>query len=375
MNKIKVLGLIMLLFLSFKSFSQGVEAGSTHWIFIIDNTASMKGIDCCDNWSGGTHQDHNIWSEVKTKITGTISNLDVHQDNVISIYTFSGELGIRNFDNNTNALPIEEINFNASNQKQIIETINGIGATGKTTCIYNSFKMLIDKFVLDDGSPSKLLKQYDTKIYLYTDSEEACCEDKNGNPIPNCAQWRISCNQAFEKWCQIKQNQDFAQIIKLENSDASRLIDCLQESSNCVEVIEEPSTQTTIYIENKKSIKFSSEDLTENVQNRNSINLDHYPEAKAALSSSNYSIRFKAEEDCFSFTGQNEVDILEHTLSLANDCNLVSFQKVKGSFTYNEGDKVIYEDKDIKLVLKNPVVEFTFTNKAEPKITHDYRTN
>ena len=67
MNKIKILGLIMLLFLSFNSFSQGGEAGSTHWIFIIDNTASMKGIDCCDQWSGGTHQDHNIWSEVKLK--------------------------------------------------------------------------------------------------------------------------------------------------------------------------------------------------------------------------------------------------------------------------------------------------------------------
>ena len=255
--------------------------------------------------------------------------------------------------------------------KKIIKTINGIGATGKTTCIYNSFKMLIDKFVLDDGTPSDLLKQYDTKIYLYTDSEEACCKDND----PNCAEWKVSCDQAFDKWCQIKQNQDFAQIIKLENSDATRLIDCLEEGQNCVEVIEEPSTQTTIYIENKKSIMFSSENLIENVQNRNSINLDHYPEAKEALSITNYSIRFTAEEECFSFTGQNDIDILEHTLSLANDCDLVSLQKVKGTFTYNEGKRVIYEDKDIKLVLKNPVVGFTFTNKAEPKITHDYRKN
>ena len=143
----------------------------------------------------------------------------------------------------------------------------------------------------------------------------------------------------------------------------------------CVEVIEEPSTQTTIYIENKKFIKFSSEDLSENVQNRNSINLDHYPEAKKALSDKKISISFKSEEACFSFTGQNEVDILEHTLSLDYRCDLVSGQKVKGSFTYNEGNKVIYSDENIKLVLKNPVVGFTFTNTVKPKITHDYRRN
>jgi len=373
MNRIKILGLIMLLFLSFSSFSQTglnnaeiesdsfMEGRDMHYIFIIDNTLSMVGIGCCANANKeAVHQVHNIWSEVKTKITGTINKLEDKNNSKISVYTFSGELKIRNF-NKQLTNPINEVIFNEVNKGKIIETINNIEAVGTETCIYNSFKMLIDKITADNN---ELLRKYNTRIILYTDSEE------------DCKNYELNCQNAFKKWCEIKTHQDFAEIIKLDQSvAASTLIQCI-ENSDCIEVRTEPVTQTTIYIENKGFIDFSSSDLTETILNRSNIDLAEYPGIKTSSS-----IRFNVGNDCFSLTKENgtalqEVNILEHTLVLSgfNNCTLESGEVVEGTIIYNNSDKTIYEDEKIKLVLLNPEVRFRFLNKHQAGIKIDFRT-
>ena len=393
MNRIKILGLIMLLFLSFSSFSQTglntaeleedkdakliiaggddiesdsfIEGRDMHYIFIIDNTMSMVGIGCCDlydgvNSPGVPHSPHNIWSSVKNKITGTIRKLDDKNNSMISVYTFSGELEIRNF-NNQLINPINEVIFNEVNKGKIIETINHIEAIGTETCIYNSFKMLIDKITADNNT---LLRKYNTRIILYTDSEE------------DCKNYQVNCQNAFRKWCEIKTHQDFAEIIKLDQSSAaSTLIQCI-EDSDCIEVRTEPVTQTTRYIENEGFIDFSSSDLTETIMNLLDIDLAEYPDVKTPIS-----IRLNVGNDCFSLTKENgtalqEVNILEHTLVLSgfNNCTLESEEVVEGTIIYNNSDKTIYEDEEIKIVLRYPEVRFKFLNKHQAGIKIDFRT-
>jgi len=374
MNKIKVLGLIILLLLSFNTFPQPglntteiesdsfIEGRDMHYIFIIDNTMSMVGVGCCNEAKrGGVHQVHNIWSDVKTKITGTINKLEDKNNSKISVYTFSGELKIRDFTSNKLENPINEVIFNKINKVSIIEAINNIEAVGTETCIYNSFKMLIDKITADNN---ELLRKYNTRIILYTDSEE------------DCNNYQVNCQNAFRRWCEIKTHQDFAEIIKLDQSAAaSTLIQCIEDSA-CIEVRTEPVTQTTIYIENKGLIEFSSSDSTETILNRSNIDLSEFPSVQTSSL-----IRFNLGNKCFSLTDENgttlqEVDILEHTLALSgfNNCTLESGELVEGTIIYNNSDKTIYEDKKIKLVLLNPEVRVKFINKHQAGIKIDFRT-
>tara|TARA_B100000795_G_scaffold166946_1_gene125634 strand:+ start:741 stop:1790 length:1050 start_codon:yes stop_codon:yes gene_type:complete len=348
MSNVKFLGLV-LIFLSFNSFGQALESRNMHYIFVIDNTTSMLGKTCV-NCS-------NIWEDLKEKITSTISQLDENQNSVISIYTFSGELEARHFFSDIGRPKISECVINQVNKEKINETINAIKATGQETCIYNSFKMLIDKITADD---ERMLRKYNSRIFLYTDSEE------------QCRGFKLNCQDAFNKWCSIQSNQDFASIIKLDvNNAASSLLNCISDA-NCIEVVYEAPTQAIIYIENNPFVRFSSLDLTKVMSFRKSINLDNYPYVQSVSS-----IRFEVDK-CFSLVDESgdylqEVDVLEHSLSLSgiNECKLKSGEIVQGKIIY---DRIIYEDQKIKLILLHPEVEFTFVNESIATIKHDYRT-
>lgn len=349
MNKFKCIGAILLAFLSFNVFAQS-EIKKTHYIFIIDNTTSMEGITC-----GGCP---NIWSPVKEEINRTISQLDENQESVITIYTFSDTLQQRHFNSIKSEPEINQSLINRVNKDKINKTISALSAIGQQTCIYNSFGMLIDKITADHN---RLLKMYNTRIFLYTDSDEACRDFKS------------NCKDAFSKWCDLKSNQDFASIIQLKIGDSeSGLLSCISDPS-CIEVVVGTPEQSTIYIENDPFINFSSSDTTKLMSFTKSINLANYQNFET-----NSSIRFEVDKKCFSLIDQvgttlSEVDILEHTLYLSgiNNCELQSGDIVTGKVIY---DQIIYEDKKLKLILLHPEVEFKFVNEAKAGVKHIYRT-
>jgi|TARA_B110000211_G_scaffold105324_1_gene122508 hypothetical protein len=346
-NNIKPLGLIMLMFLSFSSFSQSSES-KMHYIFVIDNTGSLLGLG-----GGGAK---NIWEPVKTKITETILSLDEKEESVISVYTFASDLKIRNIGGLMGGMAIKEMPVNSSTKIDISKTIKSLKATGKETCIYKSFKTLIDDLSANDN---KKLEKYNTRIFLFTDSEEDCVS----GPI-------INCENAFDKWCEIKSDQDFASIIKLEESNAaSSLLSCISDNS-CIEVIKEPITQITKVIENDPSIEFNSSQLKKILNFNKSLNID------AAIQTSS-SIKFQLDNNCLIFRDNfnnilTEVNVLNQTIVLSgiNDCSLQQGEIIEGHIIY---DKIIFENKEIKLILKYPKVKFAYINDAIPGIKHDYR--
>jgi len=334
------------MFLSFNSFSQISEA-KMHYIFVIDNTGSMEG--------RGSGSPKNIWDAVKNKITETILSLDEEEESVISIYTFASSLEVRNINGLVNGSPITEMLINKSNKNIISQTISSISATGKQTCIYKAFSTLIDDLSTNNNEK---LEKYNTRIFLFTDSEEQCNDES------------ISCSNAFDKWCNIKSDQDFASIIKLEESNAaSSLLSCISDNS-CIEVIKEPITQITKVIENDAVVKFNSSQLKQIFNFRRSLDID------PAISTMS-TVKFQYNDSCLKFIDDSnthliEVDVLNHTiiLEVTDNCNFAEGQVVEGYILYN---KIIFENKFIKLILKYPNVRFSYTNDHIPGVEHDYR--
>ena len=337
----------MLLFLSFNSFSQTGEA-KMHYIFVIDNTGSMEG--------RGNGNPKNIWIPVKTKITETILSLDEKEGSVISVYTFASALKIRNIEGKTGGNPIIEMPITEHNKSIIANTINSISATGQETCIYKAFKTLIDNLSANNNSK---LEKYNTRVFLFTDSEEQCESDIS-----------ITCDNAFDEWCSIKSDQDFASIIKLEESlAASTLLSCISDKT-CIEVIQEPVTQITKVIANDASVEFNSNSLKQIFSFNKSLVFDSSIKTTS-------SIKFQSDNSCLLLEDDSEnelqeVDMLHHTIVLGgiDNCNLSEGEIVKGYIIY---DKIIFEDKMIKLILKYPKVTFSYINDKKPGIEHDYR--
>ena len=349
-NNIKPLGLIMLMFLSFSSFSQSSES-KMHYIFVIDNTGSLLGLG-----GGGAK---NIWEPVKTKITETILSLDEKEESVISVYTFASDLKIRNIGGLMGGMAIKEMPVNSSTKIDISKTIKSINATGLETCIYKSFKDLISILSANNNSQ---LKKFNTRIFLFTDSEEDCKTYSE-----------INCNNAFDEWCQIKSDQDFASIIKLEQSEAaSTLLSCISYQ-NCIEVVNEPITQITKVIANDAYIEFNSSTTSQTFNYTKSLNIN----TNEVNYNTNSSIEIQIDNnDCLYFEDSSRkelknINVLSQTLVLGgiNACELTQGEIIEGYIIY---DKVLFSNKKIKLILKYPQVKFSYTNDAFPNIEHNY---
>ena len=353
MNKIvniRTIVLMLLMLLNFNSFSQ-ISESKMHYIFVIDNTGSM-----CVKGGGGAQ---NIWEPVKTKIIETILSLDDNEESVISVYTFASDLKIRNIDGKKGGMAIKEMPINVSTKIDISETIRSINCTGQETCIYKSFKDLIS--ILSANSNSQL-KKFNTRIFLFTDSEEDCRTYSE-----------INCNNAFDEWCQIKSDQDFASIIKLEQSDAaSTLLSCISDK-NCIEVVNEPITQITKVIANDAYIEFNSSNISQTFNYTKSLNIN----INEVNYNTNSSIEIQIDNNnCLFFedSSRNElknINVLNQTLVLGgiNACELTQGETIEGYIIY---DKVLFFNEKIKLILKYPQVKFLYTNDAFPNVEHDY---
>lgn len=333
---IRNLFLFVLLCLPFASFAQPNfhpdDRDWHHYVFILDKTGSMK----------GANRSPDIWQPTVNNLCQTINNLN-NDNNIISVYLFAQELEILEIGDQK----MKQVKLSDDLKISITNQLRTENADGSRTHIYESFKGVMNDLTANNKA---VINEYIHSIHLFTDGKDnsgRLCEEVD----------------PFSIFCELKQDNDYAEIISLNRSGLdSNILECIP--TDCIKTSNvgakppqisypiKPDRKATFVNEKPVIQRWSEKIKNERLRNRRvSIKIIDGPYLEG-----------QDKVDCYFIDSRGnkitEFRSLDHTLKLHVDKSKLKRNKngiYKGAFTY---EKVIYENETQKIVVETPTIYF-----------------
>lgn len=320
----------------------------SHYVLILDKTGSMDGGAAL----GSNLKTPNIWQPTINNLCETIDNLN-NGNNIISVYLFAKELEVLKVDGQE----IKQLKISDDLKFKITNQLRKEKPTGLKTHIYNSFKGVMNDLTANNNA---VINEYIHSIHLFTDGDDnsgSTCEEVN----------------PFSSFCALKLNNDYAEIISLNQDGLNdKILACIP--SNCIATpapdvcrvwrknFIQPKTNMTFDVQENRSVQqeWQGQIADQDLKNKK-VNIK--------ITSGPY---LKGYEDvaCYFVDNNNnkvtEFSALDHELRLYVDkenLNEGRNGEYVGSFSYA---KTIFKDEENckQIDIQLPTINFTYSQDS-----------